>query len=135
MPTGRLLVIVAGMSLSLPAAMASIVLPPGAGLYVTGWLTLFFMSWYHAPIAVSVDDLAPPAHTAAAQGLVIFTMHLVGTAPSSWILGLVSDRWSLYTAMWVPTVAIVLAALAMLVATRTFSADVAKRGGAARASL
>ncbi|HEX4449828.1 MAG TPA: MFS transporter [Kofleriaceae bacterium] len=135
MPTGRLLVIVAGMSLSLPAAMASIVLPPGAALYVTGWLTLFFMSWYHAPIAVSVDDLAPPAQSAAAQGLVIFTMHLVGTAPSSWILGLVSDRWSLYTAMWVPTVAIVLAALAMLVATRTFSADVAKRGGAARASL
>jgi predicted MFS family arabinose efflux permease len=133
--TGRLFVIVAGMSLSLPAAMASIVLPPGVGLYVTGWLTLFFMSWYHAPIAVSVDDLAPPAQSAAAQGLVIFTMHLVGTAPSSWILGLVSDSWSLYTAMWVPTVAIVLAALAMLAATRTFSTDVAKRGEPARASL
>jgi predicted MFS family arabinose efflux permease len=133
--TGRLFVIVAGMSLSLPAAMASIVLPPGIALYVTGWLTLFFMSWYHAPIAVSVDDLAPPAQSAAAQGLVIFTMHLVGTAPSSWILGLVSDSWSLYTAMWVPTGAIVVAALAMLVATRTFSTDVAKRGEVARASL
>jgi MFS transporter, Spinster family, sphingosine-1-phosphate transporter len=134
-PAGRLFVIVAGMTLMLPAAIASIELPPGAALYVAGWFTLFFMSWYHAPIAVSVDDLAPPALSAAAQGLVIFTMHLVGTAPSSWILGVVSKRWSLYTAMWVPTVAIVIAALAMLVATRTFSTDVGKRGEAARASL
>jgi predicted MFS family arabinose efflux permease len=58
--TGRLWVIAAGMLLTVPAASASIVLPPGVGLYITGFLTLFFLSWYHAPIAVSVDDLAPP---------------------------------------------------------------------------
>jgi predicted MFS family arabinose efflux permease len=133
--TGRLWVIAIGMALSLPAAIASIELPPGAALYVTGFATLFFMFWYHAPIAVSIDDLAPPAHTAAAQGLVICIMHLFGTAPSSWILGMVSDRWSLYTAMWVPTVALVIAVLAMVAATRTFARDVRRRGEPALASL
>ena len=133
--TGRLWVIAAGMTLTIPAAIASIVLPPGVGLYATGFLTLFFMSWYHAPIAVSVDDLAPPTQSAAAQGLVIFTMHLIGTAPASWILGVVADRWSLYTAMWVPTGPLVLAILAMLAATRTWPGDVRKHGEPARASL
>lgn len=133
--TGRLWVIVAGITLTLPAAIASIVLPTGIALYATGFLTLFFMSWYHAPIAVSVDDLAPPAQSAAAQGLVIFTMHLCGTAPASWILGVVSDHWSLYTAMWVPTVPLVIAVLAMVAATRTWEGDVRKHGEARQASL
>jgi predicted MFS family arabinose efflux permease len=126
MPTGRLWVIVIGMVLALPVTAASIELAPGAALYIAGFGTLFFMSWYHAPIAVSVDDLAPPSQSAAAQGLVICTMHLFGTAPSSWILGLVSKRWSLYTAMWVPMATIVVAALAMMVATRTFPRDAAQ---------
>jgi predicted MFS family arabinose efflux permease len=67
----------------------------------------------------------------AAQGLVIFTMHLLGTAPSSWVLGYVSDHTSLYTAMWVPTGALVVAALAMAVAIPRFPADHAR----ARASV
>ena len=62
-------------------------LPAGLGLDVIGVATLFFISWYHAPMAATVDDLAPPRLAVAAQGLVIFTMHILGTAPSSWIVG------------------------------------------------
>ena len=62
------------------------------------------MSWYHAPIAASVDDLAPPGKSVAAQGLVIFTMHMLGTAPASWVIGEISQRSTLHLAMWVPTV-------------------------------
>ena len=128
-PTGRLWTIAVGMTVSLPCAILCLELPPGPQLYAAGIATMFFISWYHAPMAVSVDDLAPPVHAVAAQGLVIFTMHLLGTAPSSYVLGLVSDRSSLYTAMWVPTGALVIAAVAMMLATRTFAAD----AGAARA--
>ncbi len=135
--TGRLWTIAIGMACTLPCAMACIVLAPGPVLYVGGVATMFFISWYHAPMAVSVDDLAPPTHAAAAQGLVIFTMHLLGTAPSSYVIGLVSDHSSLYTAMWVPTGALVLAAGAMVLATRGFARDshAARSGGAAMASL
>ncbi len=123
-PTGRVWTMVLGMSATLPCAAIAIEAPSGAGLYAAGIATLFFISWYHAPMAASVDDVAPAGRKVAAQGFVIFTMHLVGTAPSSWIVGAASDRWgSLHDAMWIPTVALVVAAVCMAVATRTFAAD------------
>jgi predicted MFS family arabinose efflux permease len=135
--TGRLWTIALGMTLALPFIAICLEIEPGPMLYVAGVANLFFMFWYHAPIAVSVDDVAPATQAVAAQGLVIFTMHLFGTAPSSWILGLISDHSSLYTAMWVPTAFIVVAILAMVAATRTYGRDVraARGGGGSRASL
>jgi predicted MFS family arabinose efflux permease len=135
--TGRLWTIVLGMTLAMPCIALCLEIDPGPMLYAAGIANLFFMFWYHAPIAVSVDDVAPPAHAVAAQGLVIFTMHLFGTAPSSWVLGIVSDHSSLYVAMWVPMGFVVVAALALVRATRTFGRDVraARGGGASRASL
>ena len=129
MPAGRLVVIAVGMMLTVPCAVAAIELRAGPALYASGIATMFFSFWYHAPMAATVDDLAPPARVVAAQGLVIFTMHLIGTAPSSWVLGVVSDHTSLYTAMWVPTGALVVAALAMAMAIPRFSADHARARG------
>ncbi|MDX2087696.1 MAG: MFS transporter [Kofleriaceae bacterium] len=123
---GRAWMIVIGMMSSIPCTALAISLPAGPALYVAGVATLFCFSLYHAPMAATVDDLAPPGKSVAAQGLVIGTMHLLGTAPSSWVLGAVSVRTSLYTAMWVPTATLLLAAGAMLVATRSFEADHAR---------
>lgn len=123
---GRAWMIVIGMASSIPCTALAIQLPSGPALYVAGIATLFCFSLYHAPMAATVDDLAPPGKSVAAQGLVIGTMHLLGTAPSSWVLGAVSVRSSLYTAMWVPTVTLFLAAGAMLIATRSFEADHAR---------
>jgi len=139
-PNGRLWTIALGMTLALPCIAVCLEIQPGPALYVAGVANLFFMFWYHAPIAVSVDDIAPPALAVAAQGLVIFTMHLLGTAPSSWVLGLISDHTSIYTAMWIPVGFVIVAAFAMVMATRTYQADVrsargAKGGETVRASL
>jgi predicted MFS family arabinose efflux permease len=122
-PAGRLWTIALGMACSIPCAVACIMLPAGPNLYVAGIAMMFFFSWYHAPVAVTVDDLAPPTRIAAAQGLVIFAMHLIGTAPSSYVVGLVADRTSLYTAMWVPTGALVVATVSMVLATPSFQRD------------
>ncbi len=147
---GRLWTIVAGMVFAVPCTIACLELPAvnyidaaGIGhgiapLYVlAGTANFFFFSWYHAPMAASVDDLAPRDKLVAAQGLVIFTMHLFGTSSSSYVVGLVSDQSTLYTAMWVPAAALGVAALAMLVATRSFAGDHlrAHSGGAVGASL
>jgi len=123
---GRLWTIVIGMTLTIPCAILAIELPAGPALYATGVATLFFISWYHAPMAASVDDLAPSGKSVAAQGLVIFTMHMLGTAPASWVVGEVSERSSLHTAMWVPTCLLAVAALAMVIATTRFAADHAR---------
>jgi predicted MFS family arabinose efflux permease len=124
--SGRLWTIALGMGLTIPCAILAIELPAGTALYAAGVATMFFISWYHAPMAASVDDLAPPGKTVAAQGLVIFTMHMLGTAPASWIVGEVSERSSLTLAMWVPTCALALAALCMVIATTGFAADHAR---------
>jgi hypothetical protein len=117
------------MSATAPCAALAIEAPPGLTLHAAGVATLFFISWYHAPMAATVDDLAPPGLTAAAQGLVIFAMHMLGTAPSSWVVGEISERSTLYVAMWVPTCALVVAALCMAAATRTFPRDRAAARG------
>jgi MFS family permease len=129
---GRMWTIVFGMSATAPCAAVAIEAPSGLPLYVAAVATLFFISWYHAPMAATVDDLAPPGLAVAAQGLVIFAMHMLGTAPSSWVVGEISERASLYAAMWVPTGAIAAAALSMAVATRTFERDRARGKGHGR---
>nr|HEX4315495.1 MFS transporter [Kofleriaceae bacterium] len=121
---GRLWTIVLGMTLTVPCGVAALQLPPGVPLYIASIGTMFFISWYHAPMAATVDDLAPPGKTVAAQGLVIFTMHMLGTSPSAWLVGLLSDyRHSLYDALWLPTGLVVVAAFCMAMATRSFAAD------------
>ncbi|HEY6175924.1 MAG TPA: MFS transporter, partial [Kofleriaceae bacterium] len=127
--SGRLWTIALGMTLTVPCAVLAIELPNGPALYAVGVATLFFISWYHAPIAASVDDLAPEGRSVAAQGLVIFAMHLIGTAPASWVLGEVSEHSNLTTAMWVATCALGVAALAMAIATTSFAADHARARG------
>ena len=120
---GRLWTIVIGMAMTAPCATLAIMVPKGPELQLAGVATLFFISWYHAPMAATVDDLAPRGYTVTAQGLVIFTMHMIGTAPSSWIVGEVSEAANLKTAMWVPTGALLVAAACMAAATRTFASD------------
>jgi sugar phosphate permease len=125
-PAGRMWTVALGMSCALPCSIACIELPPGGLLYAAGIASMFFISWYHAPMAVSVDDLAPAKRAVAAQGLVIFTMHLLGTASASYVLGVVSDRWSLFTAMWLPCGGLAIAALAMLAAIPSFAREHAR---------
>jgi predicted MFS family arabinose efflux permease len=126
---GRLWTMALGMTLTVPCAAIAILIPAGLGLDLAGIATLFFISWYHAPMAATVDDLAPAGLAVSAQGLVIFTMHMIGTAPSSWIVGEVSERTSLDLAMWVPTAALIVAGLCMALATGSFASDVRARGG------
>lgn len=132
---GRPWTIVIGMTATAPLAGLSLMLPAGAPLYVVGVASIFFMSWYHAPMAATVDDLAPAGLTVSAQALVIFTMHLLGTAPSTWLVGVISDRSTLTTALWVPTGALVVAAGCMVFAARTFARDRARHGTRAAGSL
>jgi MFS family permease len=120
---GRLWTIALGMLFAIPCTAICIEIDPSIGLYVAGIANFFFFSWYHAPIAATVDDLAPPVLAVSAQGLVIFTMHLFGTASASYVVGVVSDYSSLYAAMWVPAAALVLAAVTALIAIPSFAAD------------
>jgi MFS family permease len=120
---GRLLTIVIAMSITLPCAIACIYLPPGIPLYVATVLTMFFISWYHAPMAASVDDLAHDDRSATAQALVIFLMHLLGSAPGQFVIGALNPILGRKGAMLVPTAMVAVGALCMVRALPSFAAD------------
>lgn len=120
---GRLVTISIGMACTVPCALACIYSDPGVGLALASLGTMFFISWYHGPMAASVDDLAPTGRASTTQALVIFSMHLIGTAPSSWVVGRIKEASSFTTAMLVPTGAVIVAALAMTRAFSSFGAD------------
>lgn len=120
---GRPGAIALGMALTVPCATACVFAPDGPLLWAASLATMFFISWYHGPMAASVDDVAPPAQAATAQATVIFTMHLLGTAPSSRVLGEIYVRADLRTAMLTATGAVAVAAALMTRAFSTFATD------------
>lgn len=120
---GRLATISIGMACTVPCALTCIYSGPGVVLAIGSVGTMFFISWYHGPMAASVDDLAPTGRASTTQALVIFTMHLVGTAPASWLVGQIKQASSFTNAMLVPTAAVVVASLAMTRAFSSFARD------------
>jgi MFS family permease len=122
-PHGRLLTVVIGMFVSLPFSILCVFLPPGIPLYISSVLSMFFICWYHAPIAASVDDLAHDDRSASAQALVIFLMHLLGTAPGQFAIGALNEPLGRKGAMMVATAMFAVGALCMIRALPTFQRD------------
>ena len=123
---GRLAAISLGMVCTVPIAFASLYLPVGPLFYASSWLTMYFIMWYHGPMAAVIDDLAIDDRAATAQAVVIFVMHLIGTAPSSWLIGEIADRHDLQTAMLVPTLGVLVAAAVLVGGWRTMARDRAR---------
>lgn len=106
--SGRQVAVATGMGLAVPCALAALYLDAGPVFYGAAFLLVFFINWYHGPIAAAVDDLVPPERAATAQGTYIAIMHLCGTAPAPWLVGVLTDRGSmdLRQALMVPTAAV-----------------------------
>jgi predicted MFS family arabinose efflux permease len=122
-PWGRPGAIALGMTATVPCALLCIYAPAGPLLWLGGITTMFFISWYHGPMAASVDDVAPGPQAATAQAVVIACMHLFGTAPSSRVIGELYQRWGSREAMLVATGAVALAGLLTARAFSTFASD------------
>jgi MFS transporter, Spinster family, sphingosine-1-phosphate transporter len=116
---GRAATMTFAMFMTAPLIAGCMLAPNGFGLYLLGVVGMFFLSWYHAPLAALVDELVNREQSATAQAMVVFTMHLLGTALAPWLIGQISDTSNLTTAMWIPTGAIAVAALLMAMTTRS----------------
>jgi predicted MFS family arabinose efflux permease len=126
-PAGRQQAVALGFTLAVPCALGALHLPAGPIFYIAGCLMMFFVSWYHGPIAAAVDDLVPPERAATAQGTYIATMHLLGTAPAPWLVGELADEIGLRRALLAPTAAMAAGAVTFAVAAAT-----ARRHGSGR---
>jgi len=108
---GRLMAIAIGFALAVPCALVSIYVPRGLLFYVGSWALMFFISWYHGPMAAAVDDLVDDRRAALAQATFIFLMHLLGTASAPVLVGLLVDDVGVQAALLAPTGAIAFAAI------------------------
>jgi predicted MFS family arabinose efflux permease len=120
---GRPAAIALGMVLTVPCATVCVLAPDGPVLWAASLGTMFFISWYHGPMAASVDDVAPAPLAATAQAVVISCMHLFGSAPSSRVIGEIYEQWGKREAMLVATAAVAIAALLTARAFSTFGSD------------
>ncbi|MEZ4401907.1 MAG: MFS transporter [Kofleriaceae bacterium] len=128
---GRPAAIAIGMTCTVPCGVAAILLPAGPALTVAAVATMFFITWYHGPMAASIDDLAPVGRSASAQAVVLFATHLLGTAPSSRVIGELNDEIGRRPAMLVGAGAVAVAGLLMTRVFASFGAD-AQRAAQAR---
>ncbi|HTM20112.1 MAG TPA: MFS transporter, partial [Kofleriaceae bacterium] len=113
-PWGRMAAISIGFLLSVPFGAAALFFDAPAPFLISSFLCLYFITWYHGPLAAVVDDLVPDAEATTAQAGFIFVMHLLGTAPSSYVVGRLSDEISLRWALMVPLGAVAAAGLVIM---------------------
>lgn len=125
LPYGRMAAMSLGFACTVPLLLAALYADGGAVFIASTWLTMFFITWYHGPMAAVVDDLVSSERAATSQAAFIFIMHILGTAPSSYAVGLLADSVGLRHALLAPVVAIALAALAVAAGFRHAARDCA----------
>jgi len=126
---GRTLVIAVGFFLATLFGAAAILIDRGWGFFVPGWLLMFFLPFYNGPMGAVIDDVVDDEHAATAQATISFMLHLFGTAPGGFLVGLASSAWGLKNAMLIPTAATLGAGLLALVASRYVAADMDAKTG------
>lgn len=124
-PYGRLIAISFGLLFGLPCASIALFVDGGPIFLGGSTAMLFFLNFYHGPMAAVVDDLVPDERAATAQASLVGLMHLLGTAPSAFAVGLLADQYGLREALILPTVTILLAAAAFALGCPTIVADTA----------
>lgn len=124
-PYGRLATMSLGFAASVPFGIVALFIEPLLVFLPAAWLMMFFITWYHGPMAAVVDDLVPRERAATAQASFIFLMHLVGTAPSSFVVGLLVDEVGVRYALLLPLGSVVAAAAVLAGGWRHVEADCA----------
>ncbi len=98
----------AGFLLGVPFHVGLLVLEHRVAFLACVWLTIYFFAWFTGPILAAVVDEVRPALHATAVGAYLLVIHLGGDAISPPIIGAISDRTDLRTALVAPVLAALL---------------------------
>jgi sugar phosphate permease len=83
----------------------------------------FFLSWYNGPLTAVIFDVVPARVGATVAGTYLLFIHLAGDAIAFPLVGFLSDRFGLGTAVFVLPVVALLGGVVMLGAIRTVGRD------------
>ena len=125
---GRVLVTGLGFVLGGPVCTA-LLLVDRSWLFTALILGTFFLyTWYNGPIAAVILDVVPPNVRSTVLGAFVLFSHLAGDAIAPPLVGYLSDRTDLRTAMLILPAAGVVGGLVILVALTTVSRDLREAG-------
>jgi MFS family permease len=85
--------------------------------------TIFLFTWYNGPVTATIFDVVPASIGTSVVGAYVFFTHIAGDAVAYPLIGFLSDRFGIQTAMFLlPTVAVAGAAV-LLLGMRTIERD------------
>jgi predicted MFS family arabinose efflux permease len=134
-PRGRTLTMAIGFAATVPFAFLVVFVDIGWLYFTLGWFLNFFIPWYNGPMAAVIDDVVDDADAGTAQATFVVFLHLFGTAPGSFALGLISQYYTLKHAFILPAIALAGAAVCALLGSRHVEADMRARAARAQRHL
>jgi len=120
---GRVFASGMGFVLGGPVATALLLVDRGTLFTVLVFGTFFLYTWYNGPLAAAILDVVPPPVRATVLGAFVLFSHLAGDAIAPPLIGYLSDRADLRTAMLALPAAGLVGGLVILVAVATVGRD------------
>jgi MFS transporter, Spinster family, sphingosine-1-phosphate transporter len=126
LPTAYFLVSGVGLALSVPCAVAVILLDDRTWVLAAIFLAEVFIFLNTGPLNAIVANVSRSQVRATAYAVNIFVIHALGDAISPALVGLVSDHVGLAAAFWIAPGALALGALFCFWGMRTYAEDAAR---------
>lgn len=124
--TARVLTISFGLLIGGPLAIWLLTIRDMAHFVPIFCAAFFFLSWFNGPIAAIIFDVVPARISATVAGAYLLFIHLAGDTISFPLVGALSDRFGISTAVLVlPSVAIA-GGLVVALGIRTVGRDMAR---------
>jgi predicted MFS family arabinose efflux permease len=125
-PSGRVLTCAIGMLAGGPLAIWLLTLRDPAMFVPVFCAAFFFLTWYNGPINAVIFDVVPSRIGATVAGAYLLFIHLVGDAVAFPLVGMLSDRYGLGSAILVLPAVSLLGGLVVLGAAPSVRRDSAR---------
>ena len=124
--SGRVIASALGFLLGVPLCVALLLVRDVAAFSALFFLVVFLFTWYNGPVAAVLFDVVPREVAATVMGAYVFFIHIFGDAIALPIVGFLSDRYGLRTAMLTLPAVGLLGGLLLLMSVRTVGRDMAR---------
>ncbi|HXV85240.1 MAG TPA: MFS transporter [Gemmatimonadales bacterium] len=121
--TGRVVASAAGFLLGAPMCVLLLTVRDLDAFIPLFFVTIFLFTWYNGPVTAVIFDVVPSSIGASVVGAYVFFSHLAGDAVAYPLIGFLSDRFGIRTAMYLLPLVAVAGAGVLLVGTRTVAGD------------
>lgn len=127
-PSGRVIAGSAGFLIGGPLCIALLAVNDLDLFIPLFFASFFFFTWYNGPMTAAIFDVVPLEVGASVMGAYVFFTHIAGDAVAYPLVGFLSDRLGIRTAVMILPLVAIVGGLVALVATRTIENDMLRLG-------